>query len=106
MQASIRRYRTSPDRIGDVMHRVDEVLAGRLEEMPGFVAYECIDCGDGQVCSMTICTDREGVERALELSRDFVRDELSHIDVEALEFQEGEVAVSRARNEVLEPAHA
>jgi hypothetical protein len=106
MQASIRRYRTSPDRVAEVMHRVDEVLAGRLEEMPGFVAYECIDCGDGQVCSMTICSDRAAVERGLELARDFVRDELSDIEVEALEFQEGEVAVSRARNEVLEPAHA
>jgi hypothetical protein len=106
MHASIRRYRASPDRMAEVMHRVDETLAGRLEEMPGFVAYECIDCGDGQVCSMTVCTDRDAAERAVEMAREFVRDELSDVDVEVIEFLDGPVAVSRAHNEVLEPAHA
>jgi hypothetical protein len=106
MHASIRKYRCPPDLVAETLHRVDEILAPRLEDIPGFVAYECVDCGDGSVCSMTICTDSEAAERSLELSREFVRDDLADIEVEPLEALDGEVAVSRARDEVLEPAHA
>ena len=78
----------------------------RLEEMPGFVAYECVDCGDGIVCSMTVCMDQESSGRSVMMSAEFVRDELADIEIERLEALDGEVGVSRARDQVLEPAHA
>ena len=106
MHASIRKYRGPQDQVADVLHKVDELLAPRLEEMDGFIAYECVDCGDGIVCSMTICSDEKAAQQSLELSRQFVRDDLADIEIEPLEALDGEVAVSRARSEVLEPAHA
>jgi hypothetical protein len=106
MHASIRKYRCNPDQLPEAMHRVDEIFAPTLEDMPGFVAYEWVDCGDGIVCSVTICRDHEAAERSLELAAEFVRDDLADIEVERLEALDGDIKVSRARNEVLEPAHA
>jgi hypothetical protein len=106
MHASIRKFRCNPDQLPEALHRADEIFAPRLEEMPGFVAYESVDCGEGIVCSVTICRDREAVERSLEMSAEFLRDDLADIDVERLEALDGEITVSRARDEVLEPAHA
>jgi hypothetical protein len=106
MHISIRKYRCNPDQVPEAVHRVDEIFAPMLEDMPGFVAYEAADCGDGIVCSFTICHDREAADRSLELAAEFVRDDLADIDIERLEALDGEVKVSRARSEVLEPAHA
>ena len=106
MHASIRRYRGPQDQLAEVLHKVDQILAPQLEEIDGFIAYECVDCGDGIVCSMTICSDEKAAAQSLELSREFVRRDLAGIDIEPLEALDGEVAVSRARSEVLEPAHA
>jgi hypothetical protein len=106
MYASIRRFRCNPDQVPETMHRVDEIFAPRLEEMPGFVAYEAVDCGDGEVCSLTICRDQEAVERSVVLSAEFVRDDLADIEIERLDALQGEVSVSRASDAMLEPAHA
>jgi hypothetical protein len=106
MHASIRKYRCNPDQVPEALHRVDEIFAPQLEDMRDFVAYEAVDCGDGMICSFTICRDREAAERSLELAAEFVRDDLADIDIEFLEALDGDVMVSRARDEVLEPAHA
>ena len=84
--------RVPQEKIAEVLHLVDEVLAPQLEEMDGFIPYECLDC-----------SDEKAAARSLELSRQFVRGDLADIEIEPLD---GEVAVSRARSEVLEPAHA
>jgi hypothetical protein len=111
MYASVRKYSVDVDRVDELMHRVDETFAMRLEEMPGFVAYQAIDAGmdragEGTVFAITICTDREAADRSAELAAEFVRDELGDIEVERLEAATGEVCVNRAVSEVLEAAHA
>ena len=45
MYASVRKYGIDADRVGEFMHRADETFAARLEQMPGFVAYQAIDVG-------------------------------------------------------------
>jgi hypothetical protein len=106
MFASIRKYRCRPDQVADVMRRVDEVFAPRLEQMDGFVAYDAIDTGDGTVVSFTVCRDRAACERSVALSGEFVRAELAEFDVERIDAIIGDVVVSRAFEAMLEPAHA
>ena len=93
------------------MHRVDEKFAARLEQMPGFVAYQAIDAGadragEGRVLTVTICADLEAADRSAEMAADFVRDELGDMEIERLEAATGAVSVNRAVSEVLETAHA
>ena len=111
MYTSVRKYLVDADRIDDLMHSVDEKFAPRLEEMPGFVAYQVIDAGEdrvgkGIVFSITICHDPEAAERSVEMAAEFVNAELGDMEVERVEAAGGNVSVSRAVSEVLEAGHA
>ena len=111
MYASVRKYGVHPDQVADLMHRVDEDFVGRLEQMPGFISYQAIDAGtdragEARLFAVTICSDRDAAERSAEIAAEFVRDELSDMEVERIEAATGEVSVSRAKSDVLEAAHA
>ena len=111
MYASVRKYSVDPERVDELMHRVDENFAPRVTEMSGFVAYQAIDAGvdragEGTVFAVTICSDREAADRSAEIAAEFVRNELGDIGVERLEAATGEVCVNRAVSDVLEAAHA
>jgi hypothetical protein len=111
MYASVRKYSVDGERVDELMHRVDEKFAARLEQMPGFIAYQAIDAGadrtgEGTVFTVTICSDREAAERSAEIAAEFVREELGDMEVERLEAATGAVSVNRAMSEVLEAAHS
>jgi hypothetical protein len=111
MYASVRKYTIDADRVAELMHRVDEKFAPRLEEMPGFVAYQAIDAGadrsgEGRVFTVTVCSDREAADRSAEIAAEFVSDELGDLGMERVEAATGNVSVNRAVSEVLEDAHA
>jgi hypothetical protein len=111
MYASVRKYGVHADQVADLMHRVDEKFVGRLEQMPGFISYQAIDAGtdragEGRLFTVTICSDRDAAERSAEIAAEFVRDELSDMEIERVEAATGEVSVSRAQSDVLEAAHA
>jgi hypothetical protein len=111
MYASVHKYSVEAERVDELMHRVDERFAPRLEKMPGFRAFQAIDAGvdragEGTVFTITICSDREAADRSAEVAAEFVRDELGEIEVELFEAATGAVSVSRAMSEVLGAAHA
>jgi hypothetical protein len=103
---SARRYRVAEDSVRDVMHVVDEVFADRIERMDGFEAYHTLDCGGGEILSISFFRDQAAAEESDEQALAFVRDSLAEFPIERTEVLGGEVAVSRARTELLEPAHA
>jgi hypothetical protein len=111
MYASVRKYGADADRVGELMHSIDEKFAPRLEGMPGFIAYQAIDAGvdrggEGLVFTITLCSDQAAAERSAELAAEFVRDELGDMKIERIEAATGAVGVSRAVSEVLDSAHA
>jgi hypothetical protein len=104
--ASLRRYALRRGSIDELMHIVDERFADRVADLPGFVAYHVVDCGRGEILSINLFSEQEQAEVSDQLALDFVRDELGEFDIERTEVIGGRVMVSRARAEVLEPAHA
>ena len=106
MYASVRHWRLTQGDMDDAMHRADEQFADRLAEQEGFIAYEAIDCGGDELITVSIFRDREGAERSLEMASEFVRDQLSDMEISRVDAWDGDVRISRAKNEVLEPAHA
>jgi hypothetical protein len=106
MYASIRMYQSDPDKVDEAMHRVDEYFVPTLSEQDWFVAYHCCDCGGGDICSVTICSDEAGVNQSDELAAEFVRERLSDIEITRTDMKSGDVKVSSAAQEVLEPTHA
>jgi hypothetical protein len=103
--ASVRRYRLRAGAVGELMHIVDEMFADRIEAMDGFEAYHALDCG-GEIISISLLRDQAAAEASDELALEFVRQELGSFDIERTEVIGGEVLVSRAMAELLEPAHA
>jgi hypothetical protein len=106
MFATIRQYRLASGSLEDVMHIVDTDLAERLSQQDGFCGYELMDCGGGMIVSVTTFRDREGCDRSNEIAAQFVRERLADYEIERIGTLDGAVTVSRARQDLLEPAHA
>ena len=103
--ASVRRYRLRAGAVGDLMHIVDDVFVDQIEAMDGFAAYHAIDCS-GEIMSISLFRDQAAAEASDDLALEFVRQELGNFDIERTEVIGGEILVSRALAELLEPAHA
>jgi hypothetical protein len=106
MHTSMRKYKLDPEQMDELIRRVDEGFAPRLEAMEGFVGYQLLDCGYGLAITITTCHDREAAERSVELAAEFVGDQLADLEIERVEATIGEVGVSRAIDELLEPTRA
>jgi hypothetical protein len=105
MFASIRRYRLDAGSIDDLLRLVDSDFAESVQEMDGFVSYQVVECGNGELITITTFHDRRSAEASAEQSAAWIRDNLSaQFDLTRLEAFVGEVAISRAADEVLEPA--
>lgn len=95
MHTSVRKYKVDQSQIEDLIRQVDDSFAPRVEAMPGFVAYQMLDCGNGIVMTITACDDRDAADRSVELAADFVATELEGIEIERVEATIGEAGVSR-----------
>jgi hypothetical protein len=105
MFASIRRYRLESGSIDDLLHRIDADFAERIQTLDGFLEYQVVECGNGEIITITTFEDRNSAEASLSVAADWVRDELSaRFAFNLLEGFVGEVAISRAQEGVLEPA--
>jgi hypothetical protein len=103
---SIRYYRLRSGSVRQLLERVDHAFADRMRAMQGFEASHLLDCGDGEVLWISVLRDDDAVEEADERVARFVRDELTDFRPERIVAIRGDVSVSRANAEVLEPAHA
>jgi hypothetical protein len=103
---SFRRYSLRGGAVDALMHVIDTSFADDLEEMDGIEAYHVLDCGHGEILSLTMCRDQDSAESSDELALTFVRDELTGFDIERSEAFGGSMMVTRAMDHLLEPAHA
>src|SRR3954453_4683923 len=82
MYASIRRYRLNSGSMADILHLVDTDFAETIQEVEGFVAYECGDSGSGELMTISVVRDLESAEASVALAADWTRDNLaSRFDV-------------------------
>ena len=105
MFASVRRYRLESGSIDDLLHLVDTDFAESVQELEGFVEYQVLECGNGELVTITTFRDRRCAEESAVVSADWIRDTLTaRFELTRLESFLGEVAISRAAADVLEPA--
>jgi hypothetical protein len=104
--ASVRRYALRDGSVAELMHKVDEIFADRIEELDGFDAYHALDCGRSEILSISLFRDQASAETSDDLALQFVGEELGDFDIERTDVIGGEVLISRAMAELLEPAHA
>jgi hypothetical protein len=106
MFASIRRYRLRSGSMAALARRVDEGFAERLGAQAGFVSYEFLDCGDGDVMTISVFHDADGAHGSSEYARQWTDENLGDFEFTRREALQGEILVSRAAEEVLAPGHA
>jgi hypothetical protein len=104
--ASIRRYRLARGSMDELARRVDDGFAEDIRTRPGFVSYEFVDCGDGEILTISMFADANEAEASRELAQNWTEENLADMEFRRLEALHGEVMVSRAAGEMLEPAHA
>ena len=104
--ASIRRYVMRSGEISELMHIVDQVFADQIRAMDGFEAYHALDCGRDGILSISMFRDQSSAEESDDQALQFVREHLGDFGMERSEVIGGEVLVSRALAELLQPAHA
>ena len=105
MFVSIRTYRVGAGSIDDLMHLVDRDLAEAFAQEPGFISYQAVKTGDHTVATITCFREAAQAEASNELAAQWVAEELGDFRVERMGVVGGEVMVSRAIAEALEPAH-
>jgi preprotein translocase subunit SecD len=104
MYAMIRHYRMGVGSIDDLMHKVDTQFADRLREQLSIIQYLAIDTGGGTIMTITVFEDEEAGHRSEAVAAQ-VRESLGEFQVEEISVFRGEVMVSRATEEVLNPVH-
>ena len=105
MFATIRRYRLNTGSMDALLHEIDVGFAEMIQDVDGFVAYEVLECGDGMLTTISTFADRESAEASTEQAAAWIRENLSEYEMDRLDVQTGELVVSRAREEMLVPAH-
>jgi quinol monooxygenase YgiN len=105
MFASVRRYRLRSGSIDELLHLVDTDFAESVQEMDGFLEYQVLECGNGEIITITTFKDRRSAEESMGMAADWVHDTLARkFDLARLEGFVGEVAISRASEDVTVPA--
>jgi hypothetical protein len=105
MFASIRRYGLRGGSVSELARRVDGGFAELLSAEPGFVAYEFMDCGAGEILTTSIFHDDDGAHRSRELAERWTDANLGDFEFTRREALQGEILVSRAADELLQPGH-
>ena len=103
MFASMRRYRLSADSAAEFMRRVDESFADQIAAQPGFVSYVLIDCGEGDLFTLSLFAEAAQAEASRALAQRWTQTELADIEHTRFDAIHGESAVSRAAEGMLDP---
>ena len=90
----------------ELMRRVDEGFAEDIGRRPGFVAYEFMDCGAGEILTLSVFRDADQAEASRELALRWTEENLQDLEFARVEALRGEILVSRAARDMLEPGHA
>src|SRR6478735_6148755 len=102
MFASIRRYRLARGSMDELARRVDGSFADQINAQPGFVSYEFIDCGDGEVTTISIFREAPQAETSRDLAQRWTEENLDDFEFTRKEALHGAILVSRASREMLE----
>src|SRR5438105_11151446 len=106
MFASIRCYRLAQGSLDELARLVDMGFADLIGAQPGFVSYEFVDCGDGEVTTISLFREALQAETSRDLAQRWTEENLDDFEVMRIEALHGEILVSRASWDMLEPAHA
>jgi hypothetical protein len=96
MYVAVRRYEGVTD-TQKVAQLVEEDFLPVISEMPGFVAYYCIDAGDGVMVSTSVFEHKEAEEQSTFRAGEFVAKDLGLLSPNPPQVTAGEVVAYKAK---------
>ena len=95
MYVAVRRYEgvSDPQKVGQL---VDEGFLPIISELPGFVAYYCVDAGDGVIVSTGIFEHKDAEEQSNFRAGEFVKEHLAPLLPNPPQITAGEVVAYKA----------
>jgi hypothetical protein len=103
---AIRRYHVGDGSVAALMGKIDGPFADRFEAMEGFAAWHVFDCGGGEILWISFVRDHGVAEETDERVYRFVSEDLREFGLERRTALRGDLIVSRAQPEILEPSRA
>ena len=96
MYVAVRRYEGVTDS-RKVAQLVEEDYVPIVSEMPGFVAYYCVDAGDGVMVSTSVFEHKEAEEQSTFRAGKFVAEHLASLAPNPPQVTAGEVVTYKAK---------
>lgn len=96
MYIAVRRYEGVTD-TQKVTRLVEEDYVPIISEMPGFVAYYCVDAGDGVMVTTSVFEHKEAEEQSTFKAGEFVAKDLGALAPNPPQVTAGEVVAYRAK---------
>ena|SRR5918995_541328 len=95
MYVAVRRYEgvTDPQK---VVQLVEEDFLPIISEMPGFIAYYCVDAGDGVMVSTSVFEHKDAEEQSTFRAGEFVAEDLGLLSPNPPQVTAGEVVAYKA----------
>ena len=96
MYVAVRRYEgvTDPQKVAQL---VEEDYVPIISQMPGFVAYYCVDAGDGVMVSTSVFEHKDAEEQSTFRAGEFVQEHLLPLVPNPPQITAGEVVASKGR---------
>jgi hypothetical protein len=95
MYATVRRYEGVLEP-SEVVRLVNEGFIPIISEMPGFVAYYCVDAGDGVIVSTSVFEHKDAEEQSNFRAGEFVQEHLAPLLPNPPQITAGEVEAYKA----------
>ncbi|MBV9453362.1 MAG: antibiotic biosynthesis monooxygenase [Rubrobacter sp.] len=91
MHVAIRRYRTDPASVDEVMRQVNEGFIPIIKGAKGFLAYYALRAEAGEIATVSVFEDQAGAEESVRMAGDWVRGNLADLLPNPPEVTAGEV---------------
>jgi heme-degrading monooxygenase HmoA len=105
MFASVRCYVVHKGPVSELVRRVQEDFAARIATRKGFVAYQLVDCGGGEIMTISVFREAEQAEASRKFARRWSEVKLDDLELTTTAALHGEMLISRVRPEMLAPRH-
>ncbi|HKO94938.1 MAG TPA: hypothetical protein VJU61_27480 [Polyangiaceae bacterium] len=95
MYVAVRRYEGVSDS-PRVVRLVEEDFVPVISEMPGFIAYYCVDAGDGVMVTTSVFEHRDAEEQSNFRAGEFMAQDLGRLAPNPPQVTAGEVVAYKA----------
>jgi hypothetical protein len=100
MYATLRIYEMSDDWDDALVRHIEDGFVPRIESLPGFVSYQCLEAGSRVFASVTIFSSRAGAEASDKAATSYVQRHLADRFPSPPEITAGEVRAGRMADRV------